>query len=115
MRLSGTDTAGSSYSTQRAEASGGTATGATNQSTSAFYTGYAPVTFEANANYDIFAPNKAIQTTVIGSAIRFANLSSLWIQTVAGKLTATTQFDGLSLVVNSGTITGTITVYGYAK
>jgi hypothetical protein len=63
---------------------------------------------------DILLPFEAVQTT-------FLNLSTTWdsgnartiAETVQGMHDASTSYDGFSLVPNSGTMTGTVYIYGY--
>jgi hypothetical protein len=114
MRVSGTDTSGTSYDSQRIEGTSSSTGGAINTSTSSFNIGYAAsaaTTFNAFTN--ILAPQLATNTSMISSALRDSGVGGLWPQSAVGRLRNTTQYDGFTLFPTSGTMTGNIRVYGY--
>ena len=63
---------------------------------------------QAAATIEMYKPNQAVVTTQITN-MYFNGLSAQR----AGYQTATTQFDGFSIIPSTGTIGGTISVYGY--
>jgi len=66
--------------------------------------------------YDIFAPALTEPTSFIGFGHSYyAGIGFYFGYGASGHYTATTAFDGFSLLVSSGTITGRWAVYGYAK
>ena len=63
------------------------------------------------ASVDIFKPNIAIATSY--SVLNV--YAVLALNVVTGRHTTATAYDGFGIVLASGTITGTVYVYGYAK
>lgn len=62
----------------------------------------------AGISIDVLNPQAALYTHFIGS-LSYENGAG----SIGGIFVATTQFDGFSLIPGSGTITGTLRVYGY--
>lgn len=62
--------------------------------------------------FDLYSPNLATYTTVLGSAYGY-NTPSL--MTGGWGLKTSTQYTGLTFAPGTGTTTGTITIYGYRK
>lgn len=62
-------------------------------------------------NADIFNPNKAAKTSTVFQG--FGSSGSDFIYTGSGQVATTTQYTGLTLVPNSGLVTGTMKFYGY--
>lgn len=62
-------------------------------------------------NMDVNNPFASFKTMITYNA----NQSNGYAATGAGQFDATTSFDGISIISAAGTITGTITVYGYTK
>jgi hypothetical protein len=73
--------------------------------------GYTETSGEHNGVFDIFQPQEAKQTNISG----LYNRSTVGCNTAFGYKGDTTQFDSLSLIPAAGTITGTYSVFGYAK
>jgi hypothetical protein len=67
------------------------------------------------AGLDFFAPQISSITGLVGSSFRMANGTEFFGSAGGGIFDATTQFDGFSLFPASGTITGSVSVYGYRK
>ena len=66
--------------------------------------------------YDIFAPALTEPTSFAGwGHTYYAGIGFYFGYGATGHYTATTAFDGFSLLVSTGTITGRWAVYGYAK
>ncbi len=63
---------------------------------------------------DIINPNKAL-STFIGGHMAGVDPGNAWNAggAIAGKFTSFTVFDGLSIFFSSGTMTGTLELYGY--
>ena len=112
LRVSGSDNSNSSYNTQRLTVSGSNVTAALATSATSFeVTDYtASETFIVDAMiYNPFASentNAIFQSTVEVPP-------SYWVR--SGLFNATTSFTGLSILPISGTITGTVSVWGYSK
>jgi hypothetical protein len=112
LRVSGADNTNSSYNTQRLTVSGSNVTAAVATSATSFeITDYtASETFIVDAMiYNPFASkntNAIFQSTVEVPP-------SYWVR--SGLFDATTSFTGLSILPISGTITGTVSVWGYSK
>ena len=67
----------------------------------------------AAANIEFYKPNQAVITTIIANAAY--HTGSVTISNLrTGSQSATTQFDGFSILASTGTIDGTISVYGYS-
>jgi len=62
----------------------------------------------------IFGPNKAKETQAIATSIQKNSAGAVQLNYAINQ-DSTTQFDGLKINIQTGTMTGTITVYGYAK
>lgn len=63
------------------------------------------------ARYDFYRPNVAATTFFTGSF--FARND--YVQSVGGYHTQATSYDGITFIASTGTITGTISVYGYSN
>jgi hypothetical protein len=92
--------------------SGGTVTGITSTSESSFYpvSTTAGVTELAPVTIDFYSPNLAIKSLAQSNGW---NTSSGATHLVNCRMDNTTQYTGLELFVDSGTLTGSIRVYGY--
>jgi hypothetical protein len=112
LRLAGTDTSSATYNhalrTIRTNA-GGEGSGAANDTK--IVLGYANTSATAYS-FDVFNPNLASNTmlTIQGWG---GDLSTWFASVAGGNQLSTTQFDGLTIFSTVGTITGTITIYGY--
>lgn len=67
-----------------------------------------------NSSMDITSPQESTYTgfTSLGSALANSNNGSIWPN---GIFYTTDSFDGFTIYADSGTLTGTIRVYGYRK
>ena len=61
---------------------------------------------------DIYNPFTSIKTSMI-SVSSGENTSNQEFKWISGKLTVTTSYSGFTILPQSGTITGTVSVYGY--
>jgi hypothetical protein len=67
-------------------------------------------------SYDLFNVNNTSVKMCTGQSISFsAYTNEPFLNTFGGRNSASTQFDGFSFYPASGTITGTVFVYGYQK
>lgn len=111
MRVSGSDSTASNYTTQQIRGADTSISGTRFPDTS-FYPGYCTY---SSTNIDIYSPfatgytqfeaQNTLSTAVSTSAIQY------WIS--GGFYAATTSFDGFTVYPNAGSFTGTIRVYGY--
>jgi hypothetical protein len=108
MRVSGVDNSSSIYKRQFLRAISTTVSGSYDTSTETLATNIA--TESAQAFIEIFSPALAAKTRIAsnfsGGDINFLGLYYTLHDTA-------TAYDGFSLIPSSGTITGTIKVYGY--
>jgi hypothetical protein len=65
-----------------------------------------------NGVFNIISPNKAVRTGLTFQTYNY-NGTSDWCYNGGGVFNATTQLEGIRFIPNSGTISGTIRVYGY--
>ena len=113
MSVGGTPNSSSSYNRQYVVASGATVSGTRVTSAAQWSLMENINTTDAdNFSMDIFNPQAAKNTSfniLSGSAV-----SSGYWQTAYGYFTATTQFDGIQLLMSTaGTFSGIVSVYGY--
>ena len=117
LRASGTDNTASSYFWEFSQANGGTV-GGQRSSANRWYIagGYIGTTGETNSILEIANPAQSVitqglaQTTTNGESTTGIQLFSLgYLHNVASA------FDGFTFVPSSGTISGTVSVYGYRE
>jgi hypothetical protein len=65
-----------------------------------------------NGVFNFISPNKAVRTGLTFQSYNYNGVSD-WCYNGGGVFNATTQLEGIRLIPNSGTISGTIRVYGY--
>lgn len=113
----GTDTAGSNYATQRSEVNAGAISGVSITGSSAIFPTYANSSAGSfvSMTFDVINPNVAGPTTIVGNAARIDGSTNLYSVNFAGLLNDSTQYDGISIVGNTGNITTTVRVYGYRQ
>jgi hypothetical protein len=68
-----------------------------------------------NAVYFIFKPQLSEKTFVSSPKTGYPYLTGFFIGDTAGLFNATTSFDGFKITVPSGTMTGSISVFGFNK
>jgi hypothetical protein len=116
MRVGGADNSSANYWNNRTLGSGSTpqSFGATSADTSFLRVGE----FESGINsgsYDIFSPFKTQLTSIVGiNQYRYVTFYQHSVMKT-GQMTVTTSYTGFTLLPNAGTITGTVSVYGYNK
>lgn len=110
LRASGTDNSGATSYRSQQGTFGGTSVAAKRNDTSAFNLNY-----DSGGNeppyyaIDIFRPNSTDTFKVIAGM----GYKSAQADFTLGALTSSTQFDGFSLITSTGTMSGTVRVYGY--
>jgi hypothetical protein len=115
LRVSGTDST-TNYASQRlfAEATS-VSTLANPNGTDEWIFGYGKsgINGQPSMRAELFKPFLATPTGYLSST--YGNDSSPFIAIVNGTNTASTSYDGFTVSMDAGTITGTIRVYGYAN
>jgi hypothetical protein len=115
LRASAVDTT-SGYNYQVMQADSTTLSGARAASASSALIGKDPGAFWSLTTLELSGPNLAEPT--VYQAVNTRNngaYTSPWVVQYFGNQSASTQFDGIKLLAVSGTITGSYTIYGYAK
>lgn len=116
FRASGVDTT-SAYNWQQLRAASTTVSGVRSAlQTSAIIADGTSGSFYALCSVDISGPNLAEPTvfsSVVAKTAATYNDPSAEMRT--GNQNSSTQFDGIKLLVSSGTMTGSYTIYGYGK
>lgn len=109
MRVSGSDASGSNYSRQSLQSSSTTVSGARSSNATDFIVSVAGTGSPTLMVYDMARPFLAASTLFLGKG------SGRDIETwdFSGLHTLATSYDGFSIYPSSGTITGTLRVYGY--
>lgn len=112
LRASGTDNSAASYDQAMIYQNLTTAYGANDQNQTSIGLSLSGAYIRRWSTMDIYQPNKA-ETTYWGILHGESSLAAGNAGTITGLHDSTTQFDGLSLIASTGSITGTIRVYGY--
>jgi hypothetical protein len=111
LRSGGTDDSNSAYVTQYILANGTAVSGA--RSTQDYWEVFRWDDNLSAATLTFFQPKDATRTVFTSESI-YA-FDDAYIRNFVGSFTNATSFDGITFYVSSGTITGTIRVYGYAN
>lgn len=111
MRLSASDNSTANYSVRRQY--NGAGTNLTNE-TSAYICEWYPVDSQAMA-VDVINPALAKITGIMSKGMVFVSATNPQDWNMWGLHNVATAFDGFSLFPNTGTMTGTVTVFGYRK
>jgi hypothetical protein len=115
MRVGGVDYTGSDYRRQAFEGSGSTGSFArTINLTSFTYVVYIDSTYQNASQFELTNPynTKITSAYQIAAAVSAGNIEGY---TNWWGLNTATSYDGFTLVLASGTMTGSVSVYGYAK
>jgi hypothetical protein len=110
LRASGTDSS-TNYTNQKLSQSGSSVSGSSNpdSSTSFFWLCYATAPYgEIFSHVNLFRPFLAEPTMFENTAIHANDQNR-----ITGKNTASTSYDGFSIIGTGGTLTGTVRVFGY--
>lgn len=115
FRLAGTDNSSALYDTQylRANVTTVGANNATGATSAQFVTTTTNSPSFATAN--IYQPQVASLNTYFYCASNVGVPAAGYIETMAGGINNTSQFDGISIIPTAGNITGLVTIYGMAN
>jgi len=112
LRVSGTDATGANYNYQSLSADN-TISGGRSQNQTSTEIALISISVGNNGSTDIYRPFLANPTSFVGHIISAYN--SPYGRTYFSEHTPSTSYDGFTIFVSSGTITGNISVYGYNK
>jgi hypothetical protein len=112
MRLAGTDNTANSYQVQRLDLQGTTFANSRSTGTAAGI-GQGGTSGPQIISFDIYGP-KLAQNTLFRSVNVPTDAADTMMRDVVGRHTVATAFDSMTFISN-GTVTGTISVYGYNK
>ena len=121
MRVSGTDNTSANYVFARYGALGTNQTfsAATSQTSLQTFFRLVPVsgTYSTGSVIDIIAPfDSSYSTSIFNQGGYMDALASNWYMgNMGGIMSVTTSYDGFTVYPSSGTLTGTVSVYGYTK
>lgn len=115
LRLSGTDASGGDYVKQDVSGFGGTAGAGLGTGQTSWHLGDSA---SANANrwmqsVELMGPNMALNTLATANGGFVNSTPTTFTAQASYNHSLTTQYDGLSLISSTGTISGYIRVYGY--
>jgi len=115
LSISGTDTTGTAYYTERSETNSSAISGVSITASSAIFPTYANSAAGSfvTLSFDVFKPFVAAPTTVSGQCSRVDSTTGLYAVSFSGLQSDSTSFNGISLVGNTGNITCVMRVYGY--
>jgi hypothetical protein len=113
LRASGTDDSGNNYYRQRVVADDTVIAGNRSALSSSWNIGLTSSTGRGAICLEIFTPFNTLVTNFVGNNFDGYNNARLTI--AGGRNTVTTSFDGFTIFPGSSTITGSISVFGYAK
>ena len=110
LRASGVDNSGATSYRSQQGTFGGSSAAAKRNDTSAFNLNYDSGGSEPPYySIDVFRPNSTDSVKIISGMGYKSNQADF----TSGALTSSTQFDGFSIITSSGTMTGTVRIYGY--
>jgi hypothetical protein len=113
LRVGGSDNTSSVYQIQRLEASGSSTPSAYNSGNTNLWDDFGNIrTIPRPISADLFQPFEATPTSF--SHVVITGTAAV-LMSVVGYHSASTSFDSFSIIASSGTITGTMSAYGYAK
>ena len=113
LRVAGADDSTSNYDTERLEADGTSVTAA--RASAGTSAQFSAVRSTANNNFDVtlFNPFATEQTNFIAQG--FDPIDNALIRNHFGRFRLTTSFTGITVIAGAGTMTGSISVYGFNK
>jgi hypothetical protein len=113
LRVSGADNSSANYARQTLDSSG-TTTGSSRNTAETSWTGIMALnsTTRTPTPIQLFQPFEAHNTTAISTRLG-AISGNIEFRNVAHGLSVTTSYTGFTLIAQSGTITGVVSVYGY--
>jgi hypothetical protein len=114
LRASGTDANGTDYFRQMVTGDAGTASGNRESSSTYYNFGYSS-TGRSSAKLEINSPFIARPTTGNVMFNEQTNTSDIATRSSSWGHNVSTAYDGMTIYPNTGTLTGTVSVYGYNK
>ena len=114
LRASGTDETSNNYKQQLTEGSGTSLTTSFASATSWGNLGYVNTSFQSPFQVELSNPFNT-KVTVLSSVNAPGGITAGDSVYVTGALNTTTSYDGFTLTTFSGTFTGSVSVYGFAK
>ena len=117
LRASGTDTTGLDYYFERIRNENGALTATRFAGNDTFFAGSYNTT-GAPRNYkevNLYSPQIAVQTSYNATSNYVDNAGSLKTETMGGYHALSVSYDSISIIPSSGTMTGTVRVYGYTN
>jgi hypothetical protein len=115
FRVSGSDNSTNNYYWQQGTFSSTSITGSRGSGVSNVYIGSSNLGSIQVINLSILRPNLLVPAGIIGQATRETNFTAIAGNVIYGGLDKNTAMTGFSIIPSSGTITGTIYVYGENK
>jgi hypothetical protein len=114
LRVGGSDNTSSVYQIQRLSSSGGSAPASYNSGDQNLWDDFGQLaTVPRPISADLFQPFEA--TPTIFSSVYISGTSGASFRGMVGNHSSSTSFDSFSIIASYGTITGTMSAYGYAK
>jgi hypothetical protein len=111
MRVSAADATGANYTYQDLKADGATVAGARASSQTVGIIGYTVNTDPNAYSLDVYRPAIATPTAIRSVSVYGYTSATIWDNAITHSLS--TAYDGFSIIPSTGTITGTVRVYGY--
>ena len=118
LRVGGTDNSSSAYITERLLQSSTTVSGLQNPNgTNSWTVGVTDSTYPDRCGFEmtVFNPQVSQRTFGISQSLRTAAAGTPFSEKFGTTFTTSLAFDGFSLTTSSGTMSGTVFVYGLAK
>lgn len=117
MRVSGADDTNATYNRQVLYGTSSTVGANLNSTQTSWTVGTMNTTYAAYNNFafDFFSPQLSRYTTAKTTGNHVDNSGNTYDLQQSLYFTAATAFDGLSVLCSSGNMTGSISIYGYAK
>lgn len=115
LRVSGTDASGSDYSYANAGyRATGTGFNPVSTGTTSFDVGRGGAAYVCHAQIDVINPFKTVKTVILGQYGAKDSVST-FVSNFGGNHDLATSYTGFTLFPNTGTMTGSVSVYGYNK
>lgn len=114
MRASGTDYSGNQYLNQYVDGSGATASASDTATNTSISLGDPNTNVNYQLEMELFKPNVASRTWAISKQYFYDSTGYWHIRMQGNRVDTTTQYDSMSIIPSTGTMTGRIFVYGYA-
>lgn len=113
MRLAGTDNSAAQYGVQIVQGSSSTAAAAAATAGTSGQLSPGVSTTGLRIDLDVWEPALAVNTFVMSKFIAITSTSAMIVGLEGGQHNVATAYDGITFIPTSGTLTGSIRVYGY--